>query len=188
LRPIVCLLAVMTIVLLAGCGSQRMVRATAIAFAPKVVGCSGPLSRCTSGNAAMLQESREASIHLCPADKPDVLIESDGTLVCVAALPPVGPSSIGVATPIAVRARGPGAIADFRAGQAMVATTGCLACHRISGAGNKGPGPELTHVGARLAPAAIARVLVHPRAPMPSFSGLPGSKRRALVYFLAQLR
>ena len=66
--------------------------------------------------------------------------------------------------------------------------SGCLACHRIGRSGNDGPGPRLTRVGARLDAAAIARVLVSPRPPMPSFQSLPRSERRALVEYLAARR
>lgn len=70
----------------------------------------------------------------------------------------------------------------------MVANSSCLACHRIGDAGNNGPGSNLTRVGARLVPTAITHALVDSRAPMPSFSRVPEPERRALVYFLAQLR
>jgi len=36
------------------------------------------------------------------------------------------------------------------AGQEVVAQSGCLACHKLGDNGNNGPGPELTHIGARL--------------------------------------
>ena len=176
------------VVVLAGCGEQQLVKPKAIAFEPTIVGCSGRPSECTSGNAVMLRELREAGNHLCSADKPDVLIKADGVLLCVASLPPAGPTAIGLAIPSAVQAHGHGAVADFKAGEIVAARTGCLACHRIADAGNNGPGSDLTHVGSHLPPAAIARALVDSPAPMPSFSRLPGSARRALVYFLAQLR
>ena len=79
--------AILTFVI-AGCGAQRTVKATAIAFEPTIVDCSGAPARCTSGNEALLRESREAGNHRCPADKPNVLMKADGALVCVATLPP----------------------------------------------------------------------------------------------------
>jgi ubiquinol-cytochrome c reductase cytochrome b subunit/menaquinol-cytochrome c reductase cytochrome b/c subunit len=136
----------------------------------------------------LLRESHEARNHHCPAHKPDVLIKTNGALVCVAILPPAGQTSIGLTTPSVVHAQGQDAVADFKAGEAVVATSGCLACHRIAASGNNGPGSELTHVGSRLPSAAIAHALVDSPVPMPSFSRLPDPKRRALVYFLAQLR
>lgn len=173
---------------LAGCGGEQLVKPKTIAFEPTIVSCSGSPTNCTSGNAVLLRESHEAHNHLCPAHKPDVLIKTNGALVCVATLPPGGPTSIGLAIASAVHAQGQDAVADFKAGEAAVANTGCLACHRIAESGNNGPGSDLTHVGSHLPPAAIARALVDSPAPMPSFSRLPDPKRRALVYFLAQLR
>lgn len=173
---------------LSGCGGTQTVRPKAIAFEPTIIGCSGSPAECTSGNDVLLRESREARNHLCPEDKPDVLIKSNGALVCVATLPSGGPTEIGLSTPSSVRAEGLGAIAYFKAGEAVAARTGCLACHRIAGAGNPGPGSDLTHVGSRLPRAAIERALVDSPAPMPSFSRLPDSQRRALVDFLAVLR
>jgi hypothetical protein len=173
---------------LAGCGATQTVKPKAIAFEPTIIGCSGSPAECTSATATQIRESREASNHLCPRDKPNVLIKADGTLVCVATLPSAGPTGIGVSIPSAVRGGGAGAVADFTAGEAVVARTGCLACHRIAEAGNNGPGPDLTHVGSRLPPKAIERALIASPAPMPSFSRLPQPQRRALVYFLAQLR
>jgi mono/diheme cytochrome c family protein len=185
-KPLTGLLAVaIWVVVLAGCGEQQLVKPKAIAFEPTIVGCSGRPSECTLGSAVMLRELREAGNRLCPADKPDVLIKADGVLLCVATLPPAGPTAIGLAIPSAVQAQGHGAVADFKAGEAVAARTGCLACHRIADAGNNGPGSDLTHVGSRLPPAVIARALVDSPAPMPSFSRLLGSARRALVYFLA---
>jgi menaquinol-cytochrome c reductase cytochrome b/c subunit len=136
----------------------------------------------------MLHESREARNHLCPPNKPNVLIKANGVLVCVVTLPSAGPTGIGMAIPSAVQAQGQGAVASFKAGEAVTANSGCLACHRIAEAGNKGPGSGLTHVGSRLSPVAIERALVESPAPMPSFNRLTGSERRVLVYFLAQLR
>ncbi len=78
--------------------------------------------------------------------------------------------------------------AEFDRGRAVAAQAGCLACHRIGDAGNEGPGPELTDVAARLPRAAIARTLVAPVAPMPSYSHLPRPRFDALVTFLSLLR
>jgi mono/diheme cytochrome c family protein len=187
-KPLTGLLMVaIWVVVLVGCGGEQLVKPKAIAFEPTIVGCSLP-TECTSANRTMLRESREARNHRCPADKPDVLMKADGALVCVDTLPSARPSAIGLSVPSAVRAHGPSAVADFKAGEAVAARSGCLACHRIADAGNNGPGSDLTYVGSRLTPATIARALVDSSAPMPSFSGLQDSERRALVYFLSQLR
>jgi mono/diheme cytochrome c family protein len=73
-------------------------------------------------------------------------------------------------------------------GREVLLQSGCLACHRLDEEGNNGPGPPLTHIGARLAPAAIAQTLRNPTSPMPSFANLPKAKFDALVAYLAQLR
>jgi menaquinol-cytochrome c reductase cytochrome b/c subunit len=78
--------------------------------------------------------------------------------------------------------------AQFQAGKEIAAQTGCLACHKFGDNGNNGPGPELTHIGAKLPREAIARTLVNPTAPMPNFSGLPNDKFNNLVNFLASLQ
>jgi hypothetical protein len=46
----------------------------------------------------------------------------------------------------------------------------------------------LTNIGARLPRQAIARTLVNPTAPMPSFKNLPPNKFQAIVGFLSQLK
>jgi mono/diheme cytochrome c family protein len=74
------------------------------------------------------------------------------------------------------------------AGRSLVASSGCLGCHRIGSNGNAGPGPDLTKVGERLPARAIADVLVDPVPPMPSYAGLPPAKRREIVRYLASLR
>ncbi len=75
----------------------------------------------------------------------------------------------------------------YEAGKLVAAQSGCLACHKIGENGNGGPGPNLTAIATKLAPAAIERTLDNPTAPMPSFAGLPKEKKDALVAFLSQL-
>lgn len=77
------------------------------------------------------------------------------------------------------------------AGENVVGDSGCLACHVIGDNGNNGPGPPLTHIGSRRAPAAIASTLRNPTAPMPSFAGLARNspqKFQDLVGFLSLLQ
>ncbi|MFL5908076.1 MAG: c-type cytochrome, partial [Solirubrobacterales bacterium] len=62
--------------------------------------------------------------------------------------------------------------AALEPGQEVVAQSGCLACHKLGDNGNDGPGPELTHIGARLPSNAIARSLEVGPSIMPSYSGL----------------
>jgi menaquinol-cytochrome c reductase cytochrome b/c subunit len=87
-----------------------------------------------------------------------------------------------------VIAQGKVALAEYYAGRNVVAQSGCEACHRIGGDGNDGPGPELTHIADRVPAAAIARTLVNPTEPMPSFKNLPPAKFAAVVDFLADLK
>ena len=75
-----------------------------------------------------------------------------------------------------------------RTGRQVFLDAGCLACHRLGAAGNNGPGPNLTDVGRRLTPQAIARVLTSPAPPMPSFRAMPRMQFRALINYLHQLR
>jgi ubiquinol-cytochrome c reductase cytochrome b subunit/menaquinol-cytochrome c reductase cytochrome b/c subunit len=95
------------------------------------------------------------------------------------------PTTIELATPPAVVAAGGATLSEFEAGKVDVAGTGCLACHKIGDNGNAGPGPNLTHIGSRVPRQAIARTLVNPTAPMPSFKNLPPQKFQAIVNFLA---
>jgi hypothetical protein len=77
---------------------------------------------------------------------------------------------------------------EVEAGRLDVARSGCLACHRIGDNGNRGPGQNLTHIGSKLSERQIARALVNPRAPMPSFRDLPTRKFHDIVRFLGALR
>jgi len=98
------------------------------------------------------------------------------------------PGTIDMPTPPAVIALGPSTVAQFNAGKAVAAQSGCQACHKIGENGNSGPGPPLTHIGSRVFTAAIERTLVNPTSPMPSFAGLAPDKFTALVTFLANLK
>jgi menaquinol-cytochrome c reductase cytochrome b/c subunit len=98
------------------------------------------------------------------------------------------PTKIDLATPAAIVHAGGPTLATFEAGREVVAQSGCLACHKIGENGNDGPGPNLTHIGSRLPMQAIARTLVNPTSPMPSFKNLPPQKFAALVAYLGQLK
>jgi menaquinol-cytochrome c reductase cytochrome b/c subunit len=54
-------------------------------------------------------------------------------------------------------------------GRAITASAGCLGCHKIGENGNT-LGPDLTEIGSQLGRDAIARTLVNPTAPMPSYA------------------
>jgi len=98
------------------------------------------------------------------------------------------PTAIEMPTPQHVLEAGGSTLAEYEAGKAVVAQSGCEACHKIGDNGNNGPGPELTHIASRLPAQGIARTLVNPTAPMPSFKNLPPQKFNAVVAFLSQLK
>ncbi len=60
---------------------------------------------------------------------------------------------------------------QYEEGKEITASSGCLGCHKIGENGNT-LGPNLTEVGQRLGPDAIARTLVNPTSPMPSYQSL----------------
>ncbi|HEY1355971.1 MAG TPA: c-type cytochrome [Solirubrobacterales bacterium] len=76
---------------------------------------------------------------------------------------------------------------QYEAGKEVVAASGCLACHKLGENGNNGPGPELTHIGARIPRAAIVRSLEIGPGIMPSFRELPPKKLNELADFLSSL-
>jgi len=93
-----------------------------------------------------------------------------------------------VPVPRAVEQAGSSAVSEFQAGARVVGQSGCLACHRLGGQGNAGPGPDLSHVGSLMSASAIRRAILDPTAPMPSFRYMPRKKLRSLVDFLAELK
>jgi len=81
--------------------------------------------------------------------------------------------------------------AQFEPGKLVVAHSGCLGCHRVGENGNAGPGPNLTKIGSTLPKAAIARTLINPTAPMPSFVKLQQQSPKQfndLVNYLSSLK
>jgi ubiquinol-cytochrome c reductase cytochrome b subunit/menaquinol-cytochrome c reductase cytochrome b/c subunit len=98
------------------------------------------------------------------------------------------PTAIEMSAPPHVVQAGATTLAEYEAGRKAVAQTGCLACHKIGENGNAGPGPDLTHIAARLPRQGIARTLVDPTAPMPAFKNLPAKKFEAVVNFLSQMK
>jgi hypothetical protein len=93
-----------------------------------------------------------------------------------------------VPVPVNVKRAGRSVEREFKSGERVAVQSGCLACHRIAGSGNKGPGQNLTRVGLKLSVPQIEYAILHPRAPMPSFKHLPSRKFHDLVRFLALLR
>jgi quinol---cytochrome c reductase cytochrome c subunit, bacillus type len=95
------------------------------------------------------------------------------------------PTAIEAPTSPTVQKAGGRTLAIYEKGKLAVAQSGCLSCHKIADNGNDGPGPQLTHIGSRLPRQAIARTLVNPTAPMPSFRHLPPKKFEAIVEYLS---
>ena len=80
--------------------------------------------------------------------------------------------------------------AQYKPGAEVVAASGCLACHKIGENGGT-LAPNLTEVGDRLGRDAIARTLVNPTAPMPTFRDIKEQNPEQfdeLVSFIASLR
>jgi quinol---cytochrome c reductase cytochrome c subunit, bacillus type len=75
-------------------------------------------------------------------------------------------------------------------GKAVTASSGCLGCHKIGENGNT-LGPNLTEIGDRLGKDAIARTLVNPTPPMPSYVSLRENEPeqfQEMVDFVASLK
>ncbi|MBA2347466.1 MAG: c-type cytochrome [Solirubrobacterales bacterium] len=101
------------------------------------------------------------------------------------------PTQIDMETPPALVAQGGEKLEQFEAGKQVVTQSGCAACHKFGENGNDGPGPDLTDIAARLPEQAIARTLINPTAPMPSFQNLQEEepeKFDAMVMYLSQLK
>src|SRR5215208_1535546 len=79
---------------------------------------------------------------------------------------------------------------EFKRGQEVMASSGCLGCHKVGENGNT-LGPNLTNIGDRLGQQAIARTLVNPPSFMPNFKKLQTEKPQQfneLVRYVASLK
>jgi menaquinol-cytochrome c reductase cytochrome b/c subunit len=79
---------------------------------------------------------------------------------------------------------------QYEVGKEITASAGCLGCHKIGDNGNT-LGPNLTMIGDRLGKDAIARTLINPTPPMPSFRALRSQKPdqfNKLVEYVASLK
>jgi menaquinol-cytochrome c reductase cytochrome b/c subunit len=128
-----------------------------------------------------------------PERRPIATVAGIVTILAVGYLTYLGanagsPTSIEMEAPPSVVAQGEEAVQTFEAGKQVTAQSGCLGCHKIEENGNDGPGPPLTDIGERLPRQAIARTLVNPTAPMPSFQNLPRDQFDDMVEFLAMLK
>ena len=75
-------------------------------------------------------------------------------------------------------------------GQEVMASSGCLGCHKVGENGNT-LGPNLSTVGDRLGKDAIARTLVNPTSPMPSYTQMQQDNPeqfQQLVEYVASLK
>ncbi|MEA2407266.1 MAG: menaquinol-cytochrome c reductase cytochrome b/c subunit [Thermoleophilaceae bacterium] len=75
-------------------------------------------------------------------------------------------------------------------GQEVMASSGCLGCHKVGENGNT-LGPNLTDVGDRLGKDAIARTLVNPTPPMPAYTQMQTENPEQfdqLVKYVASLK
>jgi menaquinol-cytochrome c reductase cytochrome b/c subunit len=75
-------------------------------------------------------------------------------------------------------------------GQDVMASSGCLGCHKVGDNGNT-LGPNLSNVGDRLGKDAIARTLVNPTPPMPPYTKLQQQhpeQFNQLVQYVASLK
>jgi mono/diheme cytochrome c family protein len=98
------------------------------------------------------------------------------------------PTVLTIAAPTAITDAGGATLREFDVGRAAVPDAGCEACHTIGSDGNPGPGPNLTHIGARIPFAGIERTLVNPTQPMPSYKYLPAKEFTAIATFLSDLK
>jgi hypothetical protein len=79
---------------------------------------------------------------------------------------------------------------QYEEGKEITASAGCLGCHKIGENGNT-LGPNLTEIGDRLGKDAIARTLINPTSPMPSFQALREEQPEQfdkLVEYVASLK
>jgi mono/diheme cytochrome c family protein len=79
---------------------------------------------------------------------------------------------------------------QFEEGKEIMAASGCLGCHKVGDNGGT-LGPNLTDIGDRLGKDAIARTLINPTSPMPSFRALRTEhpdQFNKLVGYVASLR
>jgi mono/diheme cytochrome c family protein len=142
-----------------------------------LVGCGGASTTSTGVRPnAKIPPDQMTCVHVAHAGTSSAQAEPCG-----------GPTVVEAEVPAAVKQAGGRQLAQFELGRAVIAQSGCLACHKLGSAGNRGPGPDLTNVGARLSASSIRRTLIHPQEPMPSFKNLPPTKFSALVVFLSLL-
>ncbi len=79
---------------------------------------------------------------------------------------------------------------QYKRGQEVMASSGCLGCHKVGENGNT-LGPNLSNIGDVLGKDAIARTLVNPTPPMPPYTKLQQQNPKQfdqLVNYVASLK
>jgi len=119
-----------------------------------------------------------------PLKRPIAMVGAVATVATMAYLSVLGATTLApseIEHPVA---------AKYEEGKDVMASSGCLACHKIGHSGNT-LGPDLTYIGDRLGRDAIARTLENPTDPMPSYSRLREEEPEQfeqLVDFVATLK
>src|SRR4051795_9999005 len=119
-----------------------------------------------------------------PLRRPIAMTAAVATVAAMAYLTVLG-ALAGAPSEIALKTK-----PEFQRGQEVMAASGCLGCHKVGGNGNT-LGPNLTKIGDRLGKDAIARPLITPTKPMPSYTKLRENNPAQfdqLVKFVASLR
>ncbi|HZI91452.1 MAG TPA: c-type cytochrome [Thermoleophilaceae bacterium] len=119
-----------------------------------------------------------------PLKRPIAMIGAAATVAAMAYLSTLG-ALAGPPTEIEVEVA-----SKYENGKLVVASAGCLGCHKIGENGNT-LGPNLTEIGDRLGRDAIERTLVNPTSPMPSYASLREEKPEQfeqMVQFVASLK
>ena len=119
-----------------------------------------------------------------PLRRPIAMVAAIATIAAMAYLTVLGalagsPTEIELAT-----------APQYEKGKEVTASSGCLGCHKIGENGNT-LGPNLTEIGSRLGRDAIARTLVNPTSPMPSYQALRDENPEQfseLVNYVASLK
>ena len=78
-------------------------------------------------------------------------------------------------------------------GKVVYEAQDCKTCHMLSGAGSKGPGPDLSHVGSKLTTDEIHTQITDPKKVnaknmMPAHTGIPKPDLDKLVAYLESLK
>jgi hypothetical protein len=141
-----------------------------------------------AGRWLVSSQARLAVVEDCVLNPPGHCRPGVNDLLFVLGVPRGTTPGEAIPTPTAVRRAGGRERREFVAGRTVFAESGCLACHKLASEGNRGPGQNLTHVGAQLSSPQIEHAILSPRAPMPSFKNLPAKKLHDLVRFLSLLR